>query len=87
MKNVGHGLLLAQAAAQNLNQDVRGALAAPAQIPNIGSLPPNFNPDLPNYRHIDILNMVIFYNDDFGILAGDSVGSCIDRFRRFLVEF
>jgi hypothetical protein len=87
MKNVGHGLALAHAAAQNLNQAVRQVLAAPAQIPDIGSMPPNFDPDVPNYRHIDILNMVIFYNDDFGILPGDSVGSRIESFRRFLVEF
>jgi len=53
----------------------------------VGTTPPNFNPDLPNYRHIDILNMVIFYNDNFGVVGGDSLGTRIDKFRAFLAEF
>ena len=87
MKNAGHGLVLAKAAAQNLDHAARQALVAPAAIPGIGSAPPNFNPDLPNYQHSDILSMVIFYNDDFGILPGDSIDSRVDSFRRFLAEF
>jgi hypothetical protein len=66
---------------------VRQQLVAPAIPAAIGTTPPNFNPNLPNYHHIDILNLIIFYNDDFGIVPGDSLGTRIDKFHAFIAEF
>jgi len=39
----------------------------------VGTVPPQFNPDVDAYQHIDILRLVVFYNDDFGILPGDQL--------------
>ena len=36
-------------------------------------LPWDFNSKFGNYTHATILRLVIFYNDDFGIVAGDPV--------------
>jgi hypothetical protein len=78
----GHGLELARAVNPNRQQ-----LFAPAQLPAVGTTPPNFDEDLPNYRHMHILNLIIFYNDDFGIQHADTIGTRIDKFRRFLTRF
>jgi len=80
----GDGLVLAQAVAPNVA--TRNALVAPVQIPLLGDIPPNFNPNLPSYTHDDILQLIIFYNDDFGIVQADRIPSRIDSFRRFLSE-
>jgi hypothetical protein len=57
---------------------------APNQVPAIGSTPPAFNRHIANYQHGDIVKMIVFYNDDFGILVGDLVGTRVDKFRYFL---
>jgi hypothetical protein len=64
----------------------RNALVPPAQIPAVGTTPPNFNADFTTYRHDDILHLIIFYNDDFGIVQADTLPSRVESFRRFLVE-
>jgi hypothetical protein len=66
--------------------DVREAIGAPSQVPGIETTPPNFNPNLSTYQHIDILNLIIFYNEDFGIVPNDSLGARIQKFHRFLTE-
>ena len=68
------------------NNQIRGRLVVPDPVPAIGAKPQPFNANLPNYRHIDILNMVIFYNNDFGIVAADSVGDRVEKFGFFLTE-
>jgi hypothetical protein len=68
---VGHGLELAQAAAQQLSPADQEALASPAQVPHVGSIPPDFG-SITGYENPDILSMIIFYNDDFGNLPDDS---------------
>jgi len=80
----GDGLALAQAVAHNVA--TRNALVPLAQIPLLGDIPPNFNHNLPSYNHNDILRLIIFYNDDFGMVQGDTLPSRIDSFRRFLSE-
>ena len=80
----GDGLALAQAVAHNAA--TRNALVPLDPIPAVGDIPPNFNHNLPSYNHTDILRLIIFYNDDFGIVQGDTVPSQIDSFRRFLSE-
>jgi len=80
----GDGLVLAQAVAHNVA--TRNALVAPVQIPLLGDIPPNFNHNLTSYNHGDILRLIIFYNDDFGIVQADTIPSRIDSFRRFLSE-
>jgi len=57
-----------------------------AQLPLPGDIPPNFNHDLPSYTHMDVLGLIIFNNDNFGIVQGDTLRSRIDSFRRFLSE-
>jgi len=80
----GDGLALAQAVAHNAA--TRNALVPLAQIPLLGDIPPNFNHNITSYNHNEILRLIIFYNNDFGILQGDTVPSRIDRFRRFLSD-
>jgi hypothetical protein len=53
----------------------------------IGTAPPNFNPRLETYEHIDILRMIVFYNESFNIIAQDDLPERINKFRRFLSEF
>jgi hypothetical protein len=54
----------------------------------IGSVPVNFNghPTLAGYTHADILNLIVFYNDDFGIEAGDQIGTRTAKLRAWLTE-
>ena len=63
---------------------VQQALVAPDQVPAIGSTPHEFNGHIANYLHGDIVRMIVFYNDDFGILVEDLVGTRLDKFRYFL---
>jgi hypothetical protein len=62
-------------------------IAPPPNIPNIGTLPPNFNQDLSTYDHVQILALIIFYREDFGILAGDSLVLRVEKLHRFLAEY
>ncbi|KAK0438554.1 hypothetical protein EV421DRAFT_950689 [Armillaria borealis] len=54
--------------------------------PNVGSLP-SFNGQIGTYSHLEILKMIIFYNDNFGITWSDSLPERIDKFRSFLSDF
>jgi hypothetical protein len=86
IKTLGHGLDLANDVGHGLGPDAEQALVAPAQVPQVGTAPPGFDPDIMNYEHQDILRMIIFYRNNFGIVLGDSKGTRVDKFRRFLVE-
>jgi hypothetical protein len=77
------GLQLAQAL---VPPNIR-PLVPPAMIATVGALPRDFNPDLGNYQNIQILNHIIFYNDDFGIVVGDPLSARIEKFCGFLAEF
>ena len=52
----------------------------------VGSVPPNFNPNIEAYKHLDICKLVVFYNETFGILPQDDLPARIKKFRRFLSE-
>ncbi|KAF5379374.1 hypothetical protein D9615_006648 [Tricholomella constricta] len=78
----GHGLVLARAVS---DQDlVQHDLVAPAQPAAIGTLPPSFNTDTNAYENADILALIIFYNEDFGITNNDPIDIRIQKLRNFL---
>jgi hypothetical protein len=48
--------------------------------------PNPWNPNVDAYQLVDILQLVIFYNDDLGINAGDLVYVMRQKVRVWLVE-
>ncbi|KAF9528571.1 hypothetical protein CPB83DRAFT_894355 [Crepidotus variabilis] len=73
------------------NQDVRRQLEDeyppnhPAAL--LGSSPPEFIVDPENYQHIDILKLILFYNDRFGVLVTDTLPTRMIKLRTFLTQF
>ncbi|KAF9038841.1 hypothetical protein BDZ89DRAFT_982253 [Hymenopellis radicata] len=55
--------------------------------PRVGETPPQFQGGLASYTNAEILRMIVFYNDDFGIVLNDSLAMRIDKFRSYLSEF
>jgi hypothetical protein len=45
----------------------RRSLIAPAVVADIGEQSANFVADISGYSNVDVCQLVIFYNDDFGI--------------------
>jgi hypothetical protein len=39
----------------------------------IGDVPDPWNENIVSYHQLDVLSLVIFYNDNFGIAPGDAV--------------
>ncbi|KAF8868333.1 hypothetical protein CPB85DRAFT_1448446 [Mucidula mucida] len=62
-------------------------LADIVPAPRVGETPPQFQGGLASYSNAEILRMIIFYNDDFGIVLNDSLAMRIDKFRSYLSEF
>jgi hypothetical protein len=66
------------------------ALPAAAQSfqPNaaVGDVPNPWNPEYLSYELLDILKLVIFYNDDFGIVVGDPLSDGMVKVRNWLLE-
>jgi hypothetical protein len=58
--------------------------APPAEI---GSKPPDFDPYVEGYATHTILEMIVFYNETFGIVPQDNYRIWLSKFRRFLAEF
>lgn len=54
---------------------------------NIGSIPPLFDPSIDNYQHIDLLKLILFYNEDMGIVAGSGVSERRKAMRNWLITF
>ena len=55
--------------------------------PKIGSTPPNFiTLDIP-YERPDIIRLIIFYNNAFGVVKEDEISLCVLKFYRFLTTF
>jgi hypothetical protein len=52
----------------------------------VGDMPNSWNSNVDAYQLVDILRLVIFYNDDFGIDAGDLVDVMRQKVRAWLVE-
>lgn len=77
----GHGDAKARA--------VRGAhvVRLPIVVPTIGQTPPNFSGDFVTYQHAYILDLIVFYNDDFHIVNGDGLPDRQRKVRAFLTGF
>lgn len=52
----------------------------------VGDVPNPWNEVLESYKLLDILKLVIFYTDDFGIVAGDPLSARIGKVRVWLLE-
>ena len=53
----------------------------------IGETPPDFEPNHFGYSHLDILRLIVFYNDTFGIVPEDDLAGRKHKFFVFLSEF
>jgi len=53
----------------------------------IGEVPPDFDPYVASYSLYNVLEMMIFYNESFGIVAQDALKVQVSKFGRFFVEF
>ena len=82
MQVPGHGLQLARDLFGNI-PGVHQHLVAPDVIPTVGTLPPLFNNQFASYTLADVIHLVIFYNEDFGIAVNDSVERCVQMFHLF----
>ena len=73
----GSGLQLARALAPDhasRNSIDRFAVNTPEfSGANIGSIPPLFDSSINNYQHLEFLKLILFYNKDMGIVAGNGV--------------
>jgi hypothetical protein len=73
----GSGIQLARALAPNhssCNAIEQFATNNPEFVgANIGSIPPLFEPGIEYYQHIDVLKLILFYNEDMGIVAESGV--------------
>ncbi|KAF8507930.1 hypothetical protein JB92DRAFT_2832592 [Gautieria morchelliformis] len=77
------------------NALAQGLASTPAQVQavqifqpngNIGAVMPNFNPQVDAYGHVDVLHLIIFYNDNFGIAYGDQLPQRKHKIRTWLLE-
>jgi hypothetical protein len=59
----------------------------PNQMYDIGTTPPNFFDDIGNYQDIDLINLIVFYNDDFGITNADELSDRKNKLRAFLLGY
>jgi len=83
---VGHGLALATAIFQDVNQ-LQPFLVQPPVEPVIGTAPPGYSNDFRHYNRSHIIRLIIFYNEDFGIVKGDTVDECIRKLQAFFVAY
>ncbi|KAK0421680.1 hypothetical protein EV421DRAFT_1725030, partial [Armillaria borealis] len=81
-KTLGSGFDLANAVClKNENSTTTTLVRVTAEV---GSTPPNFNGRIAKYSDEDILKMIVFYNDSFGITRLDALPERISKFRAFL---
>jgi hypothetical protein len=52
----------------------------------IGDVPQGWDGHIAAFQHIHILRLVIFYNDDFGIVMNDKIPSRREKLRTWLLE-
>jgi hypothetical protein len=86
MQIPGNGLNLANQIYGHV-ANLQDVLIAPAQDPPVGTVPPNFSRNFAMYARADIIRLIIFYNDDFGIVVGDTLQISIDKFHKFLMTY
>jgi hypothetical protein len=53
----------------------------------IGAVPPNWDPHVTGYSEIDIIRLVIFYNDDFGIGVDDAESRRKEKLMLWFMEW
>ncbi|KAF8076856.1 hypothetical protein FPV67DRAFT_1472901 [Lyophyllum atratum] len=63
----------------------RGAAALPEF--EVGDVPPNFKTRIDEHTGDEILELIVFYNDDFGILPGDGIATRHKKLRSFLSDY
>ena len=69
-------------------QNVNIAIVAPNQASIVRTVPgPEiFHGKIANYQHQNILNLILFYNDNFGIL-NDNISTRQNKVHSFLLGF
>ncbi|KAF8163427.1 hypothetical protein B0H34DRAFT_323004 [Crassisporium funariophilum] len=82
----GNGLQLAITAFGNVVA-LQQVLVAPAQEPVLGTIPLNFDNNYITYNRADIVRLIIFYNQDFGIVRGDTLPECIEKLHIFFTRY
>jgi hypothetical protein len=82
----GDGVALATNIYRN-SPSLQPHLVRPAVAPEIGSTPSNFIKNAAGYQLADIVSLIVFYNEDFGVLEGDDIPQCVDKFHRFLTTY
>ncbi|KAG1826877.1 uncharacterized protein BJ212DRAFT_1474090 [Suillus subaureus] len=79
----GHGRSLAIQASRPEHVDLITPVAA-IQVAEVGTCPPLWSPVVDDYTMRNILHLIIFYNDDFGIQPADDIDDRKSKFRRRL---
>jgi hypothetical protein len=82
----GDGVARATAIYGNI-PSLQHLLLPPAVAPKIGSTPPDFINNGADYQLSDIISLIVFYNEDFGIVVGDTIPQCVEKLRRFLTTY
>jgi hypothetical protein len=62
-------------------------LVAPEQDPQLGTVPPNFRALFPSSTEADIISLIIFYNNNFGIVQGETVQTSLQKIGAFLMAY
>ncbi len=66
--------------------------ASPTMVPAVGTLRsapvpvPTTMDAINGLTHADIIHLVCFYNETFGIVAGDTVHVCTAKFQVFMLD-
>ncbi|KAG2354802.1 hypothetical protein BDR07DRAFT_1428396 [Suillus spraguei] len=79
----GHGRDLAIQASRQEQLHLIPPVTA-IQVAEVGTCPPFWNPVTDGYTTKDIFQLIIFYNDDFGIQPTDNMDARKSKFRRWL---
>jgi hypothetical protein len=53
---------------------------------HLGTVFLDFNDNIDNYQHADILRFVVFYNENFGIIHADPLPDRKHKLRRWFTE-
>lgn len=91
-ENPGSGIALAvqlnppalQLPQQLVVLQANAAAGNPAPPAALGQAPPFYNDNIDAYHHGDVLRLVEFYNDGFGIVVGDGLPTRKQKFRTWM---
>lgn len=82
----GHGLARAILIFQGVNA-AQQFLVPPEQEPQVGTVPADFHTNLHGYTMANIIRLIIFYNDSFGIVHENNIETCVDKIQAFLTAY